>query len=112
MSRSRKPLRPERSRARLFNYDYRKGGHRHRRVSAAPIRSSASHRATLPENFNLFDEDSLALEKIRDVWLERGLCTRPADRNTAEASVAQLYRRSGSRNRSSSGSRRRLLVRT
>ena len=95
MSRSRKPLRPERSRARLFNYDYRKGGHRHRLVSAAPIRSSASHRATLPENFNLFDEDSLALEKIRDVWLERGLCTRPADRNTAEASVAQLYRRSG-----------------
>lgn len=95
MSRSRKPLRPDRSRARLFSYDYRKGGHRHRRVSAAPIRSSASHRATLPENFNLFDEDSLALEKIRDVWLERGLCTRPADRNTAEASVAQLYRRSG-----------------
>ncbi|MGV0153261.1 DUF6745 domain-containing protein [Rhodococcus sp. GB-02] len=64
-------------------------------MSAAPIRSSASRRATLPENFNLFDEDSQALEKIRDVWLERGLCTRPADRSTAESSVVQLYRRSG-----------------
>ncbi|MBT2264715.1 DUF6745 domain-containing protein [Rhodococcus erythropolis] len=64
-------------------------------MSAAPIRSSASRRAILPENFNLFDEDSLALEKIRDVWLERGLCARPSDRTTAESSVAQLYRWSG-----------------
>ena len=112
MSRSRKPLRPERSRARLFNYDYRKGGLRHRRVSAAPIRSSASHRATLPENFNLFDEDSLALEKIRDVWLKRGLCTRPADRTPQKPLSRNCIDAPSSRNRSSSGSRRRLLVRT
>ncbi|MDV6273469.1 hypothetical protein R3Q06_08155 [Rhodococcus erythropolis] len=70
-------------------------------MSAAPIRSSVSRRATLPEKLDLldermllFDEDGLALETIRNVWLERGLCTRPADRSTAESSVAQLYRRS------------------
>ena len=95
VSHSRQPLRPERLRARLLNYDYRKGGHRHRRVSAAPFRSSTSRRATSTENIDIFDEDNQALEAVRDVWLERGLCTRPADRSTAESAVAQLYRRSG-----------------
>ncbi len=94
VSHSRQPLRPERLRARLLNYDYRKGGHRHRRVSAAPFRSSTSRRATSTENIDIFDEDNQALEAVRDVWLERGLCTRPADRSTAESAVAQLYRRS------------------
>ena len=64
-------------------------------MSAAPFRSSTSRRATSTENIDIFDVDNQALEAVRDVWLERGLCTRPADRSTAESAVAQLYRRSG-----------------
>ena len=64
-------------------------------MSAAPFRSSTSRRATSTENIDIFDVDNQALEAVRDEWLERGLCTRPADRSTAESAVAQLYRRSG-----------------
>lgn len=73
------------TRVTLDNYDYRKGRHRHHRVSAAPIYSPSRHRASFIEN----------VEAVQNVWLEHSLCTRPSDRDTAEYAVAQLYRRSG-----------------
>ena len=69
----------------LDNYDYRKGRHRHHRVSAAPMHSVSRHRSSFTEN----------LDVVRNVWLERGLCAGPSDRGAAEWAVRQLYRRSG-----------------
>lgn len=73
-------------------HDYRKGGSRHRRVSAAHVPSVLDHRAP-QDHHSQFDLGySRTIADIHAAWLAHALTTRPSDRSSAETAVAQLYR--------------------
>ena len=72
-------------------YDYRKGGHRHRRVSAARTRLWV----VIPDHTSRFPELTEAIVATRDEWLDYGLRTAPADRSAAEAAAIEIHARCG-----------------
>lgn len=84
-------LHAEPSRAIIDNHDYRKGGHRHHRVSAMPISAAVRHRTPSTGATDPHDLVAVACSR-QSFWLERGLRTHPAERGLAESAVTQLYR--------------------